>query len=437
MSFQRINVLDKLAFKLIAADASCRSNHRLKPRLFFGPVQIINNKYFSQAMAEDGFIAKTIVYEHFDINSHSDFDMYFYEIAAVLKKNPLKRLLFRRFSKHLLLHYLVKNFDIFHISYKGLIFESLALRHYEVELLKKLGKKVIVMPYGGDSYIYSKILDPSLRHVLTISYPKHGMEEKEIQGRVWFWAEHADFRIGGIYVDGFPVWDVLTVNYLALDTRKFLPRKYGHNDGKNGKVKIIHTPNHRGFKGTEFIIDAVNKLKHEGLNVELLLFEKVPNSHILKVMQEEADILVEQLIAPGYAMSGLEGMASGIPVISNLSDERYTQVLRRYSFLDECPVVSASPESIYSTLKYLVTHPECRRELGAAGRSFTEKYHSYTSTRYFFNTVYDKIWYGNQVEFWKLYHPLISESYNNKSPKIKHPLVNNRLPEELLSHSNK
>jgi glycosyltransferase involved in cell wall biosynthesis len=73
-------------------------------------------------------------------------------------------------------------------------------------------------------------------------------------------------------------------------------------------------------------------------------------------------------------MSALEGMASGLPILSNLDSETYTRVFRRYAFLNECPILSTTPETVKDHLRVLVTHPQLRKELGEAGRKYVEKY---------------------------------------------------------------
>ena len=45
-----------------------------------------------------------------------------------------------------------------------------------------------------------------------------------------------------------------------------------------------------------------------------------------------ADIHVDQLLM-GYAMSAIEGLATGLPVLSNLENEQITRVFRRFSYL--------------------------------------------------------------------------------------------------------
>ena len=45
-------------------------------------------------------------------------------------------------------------------------------------------------------------------------------------------------------------------------------------------------------------------------------------------------------------------------------------------YIDELPVVSATPDTVEDVLKELVGDPERRRELGERSRQFALKYHS-------------------------------------------------------------
>lgn len=196
-------------------------------------------------------------------------------------------------------------------------------------------------------------------------------------------------------------------------------------DGISGTVNIVHSPNHRGFKGSEFILEAVKELQNEGLKIKLILLEKMQNSEVKKILQEQTDILVEQLIATGHGMNGLEGLASGLPVISNLEDDSYMLPFRRWSYFDECPLVSATPENITDVLKRLVTQPELRLSLGEAGRKYVEKYHGLDSCQYVFGEIINKL-KGERESLINLFHPLLGD-YNQRSPKITHPLKNSRI----------
>ena len=228
------------------------------------------------------------------------------------------------------------------------------------------------------------------------------------------------------------------MNFICLDLKYWInKRKYSNNNGTNGEVNIIHTPNHRGFKGTEFIIEAVSELKKEGLKVNLILLEGLKNDDVKKILKKNADILVEQVIFNGYALSGIEGMASGLPVLSNLTNNNFLNVFRRYSFLDECPILATSPETIKLNLKTLIINPFLRESLGLAGRKYVEKYHCFESFQYMFTQIINKIWFNKNVDLINMYHPLNPESYNNQSAIIEHPLVKNKIPEELMNKLNK
>jgi hypothetical protein len=169
----------------------------------------------------------------------------------------------------------------------------------------------------------------------------------------------------------------------------------------------------------------VRTLQAEGLKVELLLLEKMQNTEVRRVLQEDTDILVEQLIFTGHGLNGLEGMACGLPVISNLDDDDYILPMRRWSFFSECPIVSATPENLVDVLRRLVTRPELRLQLAMSGRQYAEKYHGLDSATYLFGEVIEYV-YGRRDSLINMYHPLSSE-YTKRSPKIVPPLVNNRI----------
>jgi hypothetical protein len=140
-----------------------------------------------------------------------------------------------------------------------------------------------------------------------------------------------------------------------------------------------------------------------------------------------SDILAEQFIGGLYALSAIEGMACGLPVLANL-EEVYTRIFRRYAFLDECPILSATPETLKQNLQILVTHPELRKELGEAGRYYVEKYHSFSTAQFLFGSIYKKILHGENLDLMNLFHPLFSALNKSKLP-VKHPLVENKLPQ--------
>ncbi|NJL55586.1 glycosyltransferase [bacterium] len=371
-------------------------------KLIWGVDLEVNNRYWSKAMQSAGFDSQLLMIRYSGIYPRSDRELAFDDlIPHWLTSKLLRKLCWESFA----LFYVIRHAKVVHFSFTGGPLRRTPLWWLEAYILRSANIKTVIMPYGGDAYLYSTIADPSLRHGLLTNYPAAGRAESWLAKRVKYWTQHADVILTGFMLDGMSRWDVTIPNMLCIDVNQWKARgDYSLNDGRVGEVKVIHTPNHRGFKGTEFLIQAVQDLQAEGLRVELVLLEKVPNEQVRKLMQE-VDILVEQLIFTGYALSGIEGMASGLPVMSNLEQELYTKIFRRYAFLNECPIVSTSPETIKRNLRVLVTNPHLRQQLGRAGCSYVEKYHSFATAQYLFGSIYDKILYGKDIDLMNLFHP--------------------------------
>lgn len=412
-------------FFLLVYSLFRKINNKESTKIIFGTTPILNNKYWSNALKEIGIESETLMQTYYSsINEKDDYDKYFDDVIPKVCQRKYIREVAYLFFVWL---YIINNAKVFVMPFSGIVFKKYFWK-FEYLLFKFNGIKTIVLPYGSDAYMYSRIKDTSLQNVLLINYPDAAKNEKEIENKVFFWSKYCDITMGGFMgCDGMSRWDMPIHQYLSINTKEWITKlNYSSNNGENGVVKVLHSPNHRGFKGTEYLIKAIHELKDEGLQIELILLEKVPNTRVRELMQE-VDILAEQFIFTGYALSGIEGMSSGLPVLANLDNEAYTTIFRRYSFLNECPILSTTPETLKDNLRLLITHPELRKELGELGRKYVEKYHSYEMTQYLFTHVFRKL-DGEDIDLMNLFHPLKSE-YVQKN-YIKTRLVNNRYIQE-------
>lgn len=415
-------VIDVLVFPVLFVVAlSTRAIHRSRresPRIGWGSTPLINNVYWSRALRHAGFKSETFMFNHYSINKRSDFDRL---LVEEFRWCPVPLRPYLGFMSALL------NYDIVVTSFNGFMLVTPILRRLQALIFKVAGIKTVVMPFGSDAYVYSRIRSATLLQGLLMSYPAASRKQRRISRDVDYWCLHADVLIPGVMgMDGLGRWDVVVPSALSLDLENWLPtHRKSRADGRLETVTVCHSPNHRGFKGTEFIIEAVEQLRQEGLLVELRILEGLSNEEVRRFLQEDVDIFVDQLVFTGHGMSALEGMASGLPVVCNLEDEHYLLPARRWSFFGECPLVSAEPENLVKVLRELVTKPELRTELGNLGRQYVEKYHGLDSSRYLFTAVIDYL-YGRRASLMDLYHPLTSD-YVKRSPRIVPPLEKNRL----------
>jgi hypothetical protein len=417
-------LVDLFLFPVIAciaiASSLTRKSEKLKerPRIVWGSTPIVNNAYWSRAMKTAGYSSTTYMFNSYGINERSDFD------RVLLDEYRWCPLVLRPYLAFIVT---LANYDVVITSFSGFMLVTPFLRRIQGRLFRLAGIKTVVMPFGSDAYVYSRIRSTGTIQGLLFSYPQAAREQKRISRDVDYWCSKADVVVAGVMgPDGLGRWDVPTPSALSIDTSQWqVTARNSTADGSKFPVVVAHAPNHRGFKGTEFVIDAIRKLQSEGLLVELRLLEGLPNKEVRRVLATEIDVLVEQLIFTGHGMNGLEGMASGLPVICNLEDDQYLLPFRRWSFFGECPLVSASPESLQDVLRTLITQPSLRHELGALGRQYVEKYHGLDSSQYLFSNVIDYL-YGRRESISDLYHPLTSE-FNRRLPTIVPPLDKNRL----------
>ncbi len=393
---------------LARISSSPRPEHR--PRLLFGAQPILSLSYTVSALRSAGYTAKSVVVDIYPTAEPSSFDV----VLCRPSGNILGRHLLDTLGHVWYFTTSLRSFDIHHYFFDGGLLRRTMLRGLELHLLKLAGKKIVLFPYGADAFVMDELTDLSWRHALQVENYELSRKAAAIQSTIRHASRLADAVVGAIaHIDNLPRWDVLPVVWYPVDVDQFdvtLP-------APSGPVRIAHAPNHRGAKGTEFLIEATRALQSEGHDIQLDLIEGVSNHESIRRIAT-ADILVDQLLV-GYALTAIEGLASGKVVVSGLDSPRY-DVFRRYSYLDECPIVSASPESIEAVLRTLIDQRDTWHEIGQRSREYVEQRHSYASSIAMWEKIYDKIWFGHEVHLISLYNrhinPLPEQASEDSPP---------------------
>ena len=131
---------------------------------------------------------------------------------------------------------------------------------------------------------------------------------------------------------------------------------------------VVHVPSARGIKGSEYVEAAILELQNAGVKFRFRLIEDAGHDEVLRILQEEADIVIDQMLLGGFGTLAVEAMASGKPVvgylIDSVKDERFA----------DCPIFNADIDNLADRLRYLIEHPEDRILLGQEGRRFVERH---------------------------------------------------------------
>lgn len=161
-------------------------------------------------------------------------------------------------------------------------------------------------------------------------------------------------------------WPIDLNGDAAIRLQPAYPDPAGH-----GPLRVVHAANHRQFKGTAYLEAAVAQLRNEGVAIELVLVEGLPNDEALMVYRS-ADLVFDQCMIGFHGYFALEAMALGKPVMCFIrKPEQYLLAPQ------ECPIINTSLGSLKDDLRALAAggRPQLT-ELGRRGRRYVDRHFS-------------------------------------------------------------
>ena len=371
--------LELICFPLLVGAAVIARFWPKRKIIGLGPEPLINNVYHAKALRKHGWSAETFVDSLYFITAEFDVKL----IYRSWSLRTLSRLLFVPFV------FCIFRYKFIYIYFNGGgLYASRLLWVAEPLLYRIAGIKVIVMPYGGDVQDMQKCPNLAFRHAVDKDYPTHFRRRNTIRAKVWLWSRWADHVISGCdWVDYMQHWDTLCVSHFSIDLDDWLPSPTASREGR--AMRILHAPNHKNIKGTRFFEQAVADLQSEGVAVELVMVQGVPNSQLRTLMQS-CDVIADQLVIGWYAMFAIEAMALRKPVLcftrTDLED-LYVQanLLER----GELPLIKCTPSTVVDVIRELTKAPTSKlSEFGDRGRAYVERMHSLDTIGAMFSAIH-------------------------------------------------
>lgn len=243
----------------------------------------------------------------------------------------------------------------------------------DLPLLRNLGKAIFVTYQGDDArqadYCRAHF-DTSPVDEVEATYYAAGSDETKREGIARF-DRYAD-QIYSLNPDLLHVLPERAqfLPYAHVDPREWTPTG---TSTTSARPLVVHAPSHRGVKGTRFIVDAVNRLRADGVAFDFQLVEGLPRAEARRIY-ERADLVVDQLIVGWYGGLAVEAMALGKPVIAFLRAADLLFVAPEMR--KELPVIQATPQTIFEVLKqWLTVRRRDLPDVGARSRRFMECWH--------------------------------------------------------------
>jgi glycosyltransferase involved in cell wall biosynthesis len=378
--------------RAVAAGFTIRVARRLgrrPPRIWHGFTPLHATSWMVQAERQAGFpsVSATIHTRatRYAIVRPEDFDRVFESETD------------RREDTHwLALIDLLRSADIWNAYYDCLFYKyhEHAKNVLVLRLIRLAGIRIVVQSHGSDLLCIGPYTSRyGWPERAQLDYPRWDLTayRQVVEERVALFGRFADFVMSGdsLYEPVLPRVD-LSLHMVPVDTESLVPRP-PHARGAASAPVIVHAPNHRHVKGTEYLIDAVDRLRDRGFPFELRLIEGVPRHEALR-MYAGADIVADQFIMGAFGIFALEGLALGKPVLTYLDEPHLERPI--YSH----PIVNTTPENLVEVLAVLHAVPELRTRIGAASRVSVARYQSFEALAQVWSRIYRHVWWREPLE---------------------------------------
>lgn len=372
-------------------------NRNRKSVLYVGQ-SYYNNWYLSRALRKIGWKADVL---NWDTNPNSQ--IYYHGEDFRLHDgsllNEIKIIIFY-FSS-------IWKYDVFHFSNKeGLHFGNTIQKYvkiffnekgFEVRFLKSLGKKIIYSNNGcldGVSQtIFSRWGPESVCSIcrwqnepdicsdeLNLAWGKFRNELADYQCTIG--GNRADFN-DDPRVHEVPEYYCLDKNLWRPDLE--IPMKYRIQNLPEETLVLYHAVGNRSertrndginIKSSHIYLPLIDRLRLKNYKLELLEPSGIPNREV-RYLQAQSDIFLDMLTYGWFGANAREAMMLGKPVICFLRPEWLESVRQEMpSYVDELPIISATPDTVEAVLCDLIENKEKRLEIGRRSREFSVKWHS-------------------------------------------------------------
>lgn len=261
-------------------------------------------------------------------------------------------LIFKTYSKLLYL----RNYDIVQLIHPVPLMSNFTTLLF-IKILKQLNNKIYLNVCGSDSLIISEY----------IKYDYSPLKNELIEGDYSSLFRHLDYKkIRFIYKVAKNFDGLISSMYIYHESYKAFPNYLGFipmptelpklklkntRGFQNDKIIIFHGITRSAFKGSKYILEAMNlvKIKFPEL-CEIKIVEKISYSEYTKSFND-CDIFIDQTSSYGYGMNALLGLAKGKIVLSGAHQEIIKELK-----LFNCPIINIEPDTkkILKILTYLI-----------------------------------------------------------------------------------
>jgi glycosyltransferase involved in cell wall biosynthesis len=236
----------------------------------------------------------------------------------------------------------------------------------DLPLLRRLGKRVVVIFFGSDSR-------PSYLNGAEIAAGHDGARAAAITAAKRRMVERTERHASLIVCH--PMSAQLhrrpAVAFLAMGIPRRLDERPAPPPPAGGPIRFLHAPSRARDKGTDRIRAAIEEARAAGANVELRVVTGRPNAEVLAAIRE-ADVVIDQLYSdtPMAALAA-EAAALGRPAIVGGYGWDALRAVEPDEHLP--PTHRCHPDGLAEAIRRLADDEAYRLDLGRRARRFVQE----------------------------------------------------------------
>jgi len=279
------------------------------------------------------------------------------------------------FSQSLILYKTFQNiknkYDVFHFNYGSSLLDFQKLGFLLLDLPYYNKSKKIIFTYNGSDARAVHPLDywddlPAPRNILYRKLVRK-IKKKKIQ-KVNKYADHI-FALNPDLLRYLPPRATF-LPYSISNWETIERRKYQINN----TIKIIHSPTSREFKGSTYILNALDELQKRYSNIEVKIVENISNKEALK-LYKEAHLVIDQVLIGWYGGFAVEVMKMGIPVAVYINEDDLKYIPSQMADDLKKSIINITPFNIVEVLSAFIENKQLLYDKSIQVSSYVETWH--------------------------------------------------------------
>lgn len=259
-------------------------------------------------------------------------------------------------------------------------------KEMDLKYINFLNKPRIVEFWGSDIRIPEIASeDNPYRAKMYSEYPElsNGAHERAIQTQMRFQRYGFECLLPGTELYPYINENIFPTPYKTkarLLIADFIP-KYPPPAKK--RPVIVHAPSHKGKKGTNTVLLAIDHLKKKH-DFEFRIIHGVDHAEAINIISN-CDVMVDQFVAGAHGLASLEAMALGKPTLC------YIKPSLVETYPPDFPIVNANQDNLAEVLGTLLENGDLRYQIGRQSRAYVEKYHDAHKIAHDLVKIYEEV----------------------------------------------